>query len=104
MDAWHDMGRDGDQRRAARRVTNRTFQDHRGIAAELALMEVLRAARALIALQDRSTALARAAQTGPTSLTDAIERDFLTFDLQDAVTVLRDAVAAADALGSSSAT
>lgn len=71
-----------------------------GIAAELALMEVLRAARALLAVQDRSHALARASQCSPPSLTDAIERDFLTFDLQDASQVLREAVAAADALGS----
>lgn len=71
-----------------------------GVAAELALMEVLRAARALLAVQERSHALSRASQASPPSLTDAIERDFLTFDLQDASQILREAVAAADALGS----
>ncbi|WP_431285298.1 hypothetical protein ACQW02_11065 [Humitalea sp. 24SJ18S-53] len=71
----------------------------KSVAAELVLMEVLRAARALLALQERSNALSRAAQASPPSLTDAIERDFLAFDVQDAFGVLRDAVAAADALG-----
>ncbi len=101
MDVWHDMGSDQDQgmHSPARRGPARRGQVPRAIAAELVLMEVLRAGRALVALQDRSTALARAAQAGPASLTDAIERDFLIFDLQDAVVVLRDAIAAADALG-----
>lgn len=103
MDAWHDMGHDQDQgmQEPVRRGPGRKGQVPRGVAAELVLMEVLRAARALVALQERSTALARAAQAGPVSLTDSIERDFLTFDLQDAVVVLREAIAAADALGAS---
>ncbi|PZW49067.1 hypothetical protein C8P66_10393 [Humitalea rosea] len=69
-----------------------------GVAGEVLLMEVLRAARTLLSLQERSGILARAAGSVPPSLSDAIERDFLTFEMQDAFGALRETVAAADAV------
>ena len=57
------------------------------------LMEVLVAARRLLALQARA-----GLDHVPGSLADAIDRDFLLFDLHDAARDLRDAVEAAEAL------
>lgn len=56
-----------------------------------ALAEVYAAARRFVATQRRADASAR-----PTSLAEAIERDFLLFDLHEAGRDLRDAVEAAD--------
>jgi len=61
---------------------------------DVLLRDVLGAARRLLDLQDRATA-AQAAQA-PATLADAIERDFLLFDLHDAQRDLRKAVAAAE--------
>ncbi|UFN49854.1 hypothetical protein LPC08_04210 [Roseomonas sp. OT10] len=60
------------------------------------LMEVLVAARRLLALQSRLDSGARAAGC----LAEAIDRDFLLFDLHDAARDLREAVEAAEAITS----
>jgi len=68
-----------------------------GSAHDALLTEVLRAARALLALQERRSVLARGAEAAPPSLSDAVERDFLGFEMQDAMAALREAVLAVDA-------
>jgi hypothetical protein len=61
---------------------------------DVLLRDVLSAARRFIDLQARADA-AQSAQA-PASLADAIERDFLLFDLHDAARDLRDAVSVAE--------
>jgi hypothetical protein len=61
---------------------------------DVLLHDVLGAARRFLDLQARAVA-AQSAQA-PASLADAIERDFLLFDLHDAARDLRDAVSAAE--------
>jgi hypothetical protein len=62
---------------------------------DVLLRDVLAAARRLVELQRRADTSAAAASQ-PASLADAIDRDFLLFDLHDAARELTAAVAAAD--------
>ena len=66
---------------------------------DLLLMEVLVAARRLLAMQSRMNAV-----VVPESLADAIERDFLLFDLHEAAQELHDAVEIAETVTLSTAT
>lgn len=61
---------------------------------DVLLHDVLSAARRFLDLQARADA-AHSAQA-PATLADAIERDFLLFDLHDAARDLRDAVSVAE--------
>ncbi len=63
-------------------------------ANENALVGVLQAARRFVALQARAEAVAQ-----PVNLADAIERDFMLFDLHEAGTDLRRAVQEAEFAG-----
>jgi hypothetical protein len=71
-----------------RNMSSATRQD------DVLLRDVLAAARRFLDLQGRAEA-AQAAQA-PATLADAIERDFLLFDLHDAQRDLRAAVNAAE--------
>ena len=61
-----------------------------------AVRDLAAAARRLVALRDKAGPLTAVTPPEPRTLADAIDRDFLLFDLEQAVADLRAALAALD--------
>jgi len=64
------------------------------IAADPALLRVVETARSFLSYREQVTAIAAGKVPPPRNLGEAIDRDFLLFDLERAAQALREAVAA----------
>jgi hypothetical protein len=65
---------------------------------EPALLRVLEAARSFLSYRDRLNAITFSDAARPRDLAEAIDRDFLLFDMETAAQALRAAVVAAEAV------